>query len=180
LFYGCDDVAGVTYVRGGDIIDDYPPTLTSPQQLESPRHHPQHRSHQYRLRCHRRRLPNHPTYTTHTQSIRGGPEYHPRQNNMVLAEESTLRVVSRRQHKREHKREHIGSGGSARGSKRGSKMGAGAAQEGAKWVRRQHKREQRRADCWAFGSGVGVSCGFLLRRVFLWFCGVSGVGSTVR
>jgi hypothetical protein len=33
LFYGCDDVAGVTYVRGGDIIDDYPPTLTSPQQL---------------------------------------------------------------------------------------------------------------------------------------------------
>jgi hypothetical protein len=33
LFYGCDDVAGVTYVRGGDIIDDYPPTLTSPQHL---------------------------------------------------------------------------------------------------------------------------------------------------
>jgi hypothetical protein len=128
LFYGCDDVAGVTYVRGGDIIDDYPPTLTSPQQLESPRHHPQHRSHQHRLRCHRRRLPNRPTYTTHTQSIRGGPEYHPRQNNMVLAEESTLRVVSRRQHKREHKREHIGSGGSARGSK----MAAAAAQEGAK------------------------------------------------
>jgi hypothetical protein len=34
-FYGCDDVAGVTYVRprGCDIIADYPPTLTSPQQL---------------------------------------------------------------------------------------------------------------------------------------------------
>jgi hypothetical protein len=79
LFYGCDDVAGVTYVcpRGCDIIADYPPTLTSPQQHSNPL---QYRSHQHRLRCHRRhgRLPNRPTYTTHTQSIRGGPEYHPR------------------------------------------------------------------------------------------------------
>jgi hypothetical protein len=78
----------------------------------------------------------------------------------------------RRQHQRElkrerrqHKMEQNGSGGSTRWSK----MGAAAAQKGAKWERRQHKRElkrerrqeqhgeQRRADCWAFGSGVGVS-----------------------
>jgi hypothetical protein len=71
-------------------------------------------------------------------------------------------------------------------------MGAAAAQEGANWERRQRKmaqkrerrqeqhREQRRADCWAFGSGVGVSSGFLLRRGFLWLCGVPGFGSAVR
>jgi hypothetical protein len=77
LFYGCDDVAGVTYVcpRGCDIIADYPPTLTSPQQHSNPL---QYRSHPHRLRCHSRCLPNGPTYTTHTQSIRGGSEYHPR------------------------------------------------------------------------------------------------------
>jgi hypothetical protein len=42
------------------------------------RHHPHYRSHQHRLRCRRRHLPNRPTYTTHTQSIRVRPEYHPR------------------------------------------------------------------------------------------------------
>jgi hypothetical protein len=77
LFCGCDEVAGVTYIRGCDLIDDYPPTLTSPQQLQSPRHHPQYRSHQHHLPCHRCHLLNRLTYTTHTQSIRGGPEYHP-------------------------------------------------------------------------------------------------------
>jgi hypothetical protein len=180
LFYGCDDVAGVTYVcpRGCDIIADYPPTLTSPEQHSNPL---QYRSHQHRLRCHRRRLPNRPTYTTHTQSIRGGPEYHPRQNNTVLAEESTLRVVSRRQHKREHKREQNGSkmgaaaaqegakweqngsGGSSRGSKRGSKMGAAAAQEGAKegakWERRQPKREQNGSKMGAAAAQEGAKEG---------------------
>jgi hypothetical protein len=79
--------------------------------------------------------------------------------------------------RRQHKREQSGSSGSARGSK----LGAAAAQEGAKWERRQEQHgEQRRADCCAFGSGVGVSSGFLLRRVFLWLCGVSGFGSAVR
>jgi hypothetical protein len=55
-----------------------------------------------------------------------------------------------------------------------------AAQEGAKelaaagaaWGAEERHREPRRAECWAFGSGVGVYSGFLLRRVFRWFCGV--------
>jgi hypothetical protein len=59
--------------------------------------------------------------------------------------------------------------GATAAAQEGAKDGAAAVQEGAKWERRQRKRElkrsrrqeqhgeQRRADCWAFGSGVGVS-----------------------
>jgi hypothetical protein len=135
LFYGCDDVAGVTYVRGGDIIDDYPPTLTSPQQLESPHHHPQHRSHQHLQRCHRRCLPNRPTHTTHTQSIRGGPEYHPQSSVQHTVQSSSC--CSDRTTRCAQGKARLAwfldgtTSGSKRGSKRGSKLGAAAAQEGA-------------------------------------------------
>jgi hypothetical protein len=48
----------------------------------------------------------------------------------------------------------------------------GVAVAGAAWGAEERHREPRRADCWAFGSGVGVCSGFLLRRVFRWFSGV--------
>jgi hypothetical protein len=87
------------------------------------------------------------------------------------------------------KGKRTGKAGAVAAAQEGAKEAAvAAAQEvakevaaaGAAWGAEEQHREQRRADCWAFGSGVGVYSGVLLRRVFLWFCGVSAFGSAVR